>query len=71
MAYRDCKYLTRRTASGKKYVVNHLILLKMTSVVYKYFDKDSAAHKGTGINSDAVSDNQQLAKEYTSNCLKI
>ena len=40
-------------------------------MVYKFFDKDSAAHKGTGINSDAVSDNQQLGKEYTSNCLKI
>ena len=40
-------------------------------MVYKFFDKDSAAHKGTGINSDAVSDNQQLGKEYASNFLKI
>ena len=67
MAYRDCKDLTRRTASGKKYVVNHLILLKMASMVYKYFDKDSAAHKGTWINSDVVSDNQQLPSRYDFN----
>ena len=40
-------------------------------MVYKFFDKDSTAPKGTGINSDAVSDNQQLGKEYTNNCLKI
>ena len=32
-------------------------------MVYKLFDKMSATHKGTGINSDAVSNNQQLAKE--------
>ena len=32
-------------------------------MVYKLFDKMFATHKGTGINSDVVSNNQQLAKE--------
>ena len=35
----------------------------IASIVYKFFDKKGAAHKGTRINSDAVSDNQQLAEE--------
>ena len=33
-------------------------------MVYKFFDKKSdATHKRTGINSDVVSENQQLAEE--------
>ena len=39
----------------------------MASMVYKYFDQDSAAHKGAGINSDVVSDNQQLPNRYDFN----
>ena len=32
-------------------------------MVYKHFDKKCATHKGTRINSDAVCDNRQLAKQ--------
>ena len=56
-------------------MINHLILLEnanndgyqhgLASMVYKLFDKNSrdATHTGTGIVSDAVSENQQFARE--------
>ena len=34
----------------------------IVSIVYKFFDKTIAAHKGTGTNFDGFSDKQQLAE---------
>ena len=55
-------------------MIKHLILLKLqnndryqngiASIVYKFFDKKVAAHKGTRTSSDAFSDKQeQLRKQ--------
>ena len=35
---------------------------RTVSVVYKFFHKKIAAHKGTGTNFDGFSDKQQLAE---------
>ena len=34
----------------------------IASIVYKFFDKKVAAHKGTGTNFDGFSEKQQLAE---------
>ena len=36
---------------------------RLALMIYKFFDKNSGTHKETGVDSDVVSDNQQLAKE--------
>ena len=42
----------------------------LISMVYSYFDKKNATGTGIGIASDAVSKNQQLAKDHTSQLLE-
>ena len=68
MAYGDFKELPRRTTSDKvlrdkafniatnpKY---HGYQRGLASMVYNFFDKKSATHTGTGINSNSDSENQ-------------
>ena len=72
MAYGDFKNLPKKTAykvlrdkasdvaKNLKYdVYQH----GLTSVVWRFFQEKYATHEWKWINSDAVSDNQQLAKE--------
>ena len=73
MDYEDIKNLLRRTTSEKVLHDKAFNVAKkskyggyqceLTTIVYKLIDKMSATHKETGINSNAVSNNQQLAKE--------
>ena len=73
MDYGDVTELPRRTGSEKELHDKEFSITKnskqgayqgkLVTMVHKLFDKMSATHKGTGINSDVVSNNQQLAKE--------
>ena len=72
MAYGDYEDLPRQLPI-KYYVIKHLILLKIQIMMninvdflqwLKILKKDFCArHKGTGINSDIVFENQQLGEE--------
>ena len=74
MAYEDFKYLPKRTIADKiscdkafniaKNPKNDGCQRGLGSMVYKFFDKNSSnTNKGTGINSDVVSESEELANE--------
>ena len=74
MAYGNFEHFTRRTAS-RNYIMRNLIFAKnlkydgyqrdLTLIVYNFVsDKSAVTHSGTGINTDFVSENQELANDW-------
>ena len=72
MAYRDFKYLPRKTASDKKLRGKAFDMVKnskydeyqrgLASMFYKLFDNQSTNQRETEINPDAVCDKHHVVK---------
>ena len=81
MASRIFKCFLRKTASYKSFSHKEYDITKnkrcdgcqsrLASIIFNFFHKPSATQKGTEISSDAVSGNQEVAKELHKFIIRI